>query len=69
MKKVRTTHNGRKTATTVINDDFAIYFSKANTKNDPTFLTVSGINPSTGEFTKVRLGGRAVSTLRKVLEA
>ena len=67
MKKVTKTHNGKKTATTIINDGFAMYFSKANNKSESTFLTLSATNPETGEFTKIRLDGRQVSTLRSVI--
>lgn len=67
MKKVRKTHNGNKTATTIINEGFALYFSKANNKSEATYLTLSAFNPDTGQFTKVRLDGRQVSTLRSVL--
>ena len=67
MKKVTKTHNGKKTATTIINDGFAMYFSKANNKSESTYLTLSAHNPETGEFTKIRLDGRQVSTLRSVI--
>lgn len=67
MTKTRNTHNGQKTSTAVINEDFALYFSKANVKSKATYLTLSAINPETGKFTKIRLDGRQVSTLRKVL--
>lgn len=67
MTKTRTTHNGRKTAVYVNQEDFVAYFSKANTKNETTYLTLSGISPDSGEFTKIRLDGKQVSTLRKIL--
>jgi len=67
MIKTNKTHNGKKTATAVINEGFALYFSKANTKSESTFLTVSAFNPETNEFTKVRLNGKQVNTLRKVI--
>ncbi len=64
MKKVTKTHNGKKTATTVINDGFALYFSKANKKSVSTFLTLGATNPETGKFTRIRLTGRQVAALR-----
>lgn len=67
MKKVTNTHNGAKTATTVINDGFALYFSKANKKSAATYLTLSATNPETGKFTKIRLDGRQVAALRSVI--
>jgi hypothetical protein len=67
MKKVTKTHNGKKTATTVINDGFALYFSKANKKSVSTFLTLGGTNPETGKFTRIRLTGRQVAALRSVI--
>lgn len=67
MKKVTNTHNGKKTATTVINDGFALYFSKANAKSESTYLTLSAVSPETGKFTKVRLTGRQVAALRSVI--
>jgi hypothetical protein len=53
MKKVTKTHNGKETATTVINDGFALYFSKANKKSVSTYLTLGATNPETGKFTRV----------------
>jgi len=67
MKQVRNTHNGKKTATTVINEGLALYLSKANTKSESTYLTISAHSPDTNEFTKIRLTGKQVNTLRKVL--
>lgn len=67
MKKVTKTHNGAKTATTIINDGFALYFSKANKKSAATYLTLSANNPETGEFTKIRLDGRQVAALRSAI--
>lgn len=67
MTKTQNTHNGRKTSTTVINENFALYFSKANSKSESTYLTLSAISPDSGEFTKIRLTGRQVAQLRKVL--
>jgi hypothetical protein len=67
MKKVTNTHNGKKTATALINDGFALYFSKANKKSVATYLTLSATNPDTGKFTKVRLNGRQVAALRSVI--
>lgn len=69
MKKTTTTHNGRKTAVYLNQENFMAYLSKANTKNEATFLTVAGINPETGERNKVRLSGRHVASLRRVLAA
>ncbi len=67
MKKVTQTHGGKKTATTIINEGFALYFSKANSKSESTYLTLSAENPETGEFTKIRLDGQQVAQLRKVI--
>lgn len=67
MKKVTKTHNGKKTATAVINDGFSLYFSKANRKSESTYLTLSATNPDTGEFTRIRLDGRQVAALRSVI--
>jgi hypothetical protein len=67
MTKTRTTHNGRKTSVYVNQENFVAYLSKANTKSEATYLTLSGVNPETNEFTKIRLDGRQVATLRKVL--
>ena len=67
MKKVRNTHNGKKTATTIINDGFTLYFSKANKKSVATFLTLKAINPDTGKVSKIRLNGRQVAALRSTI--
>ena len=69
MTKTRQTHNGRKIATFVQQEEYQLYFSRPaeGVKDQTTFLTVLGENPSTGEFNKVRLDGRAVAQLRKVL--
>lgn len=69
MKKTTTTHNGRKTAVYVNQENFTAYLSKANTKSESTFLTLVGTNPETGERNKVRLSGRHVASLRRVLAA
>jgi hypothetical protein len=69
MKKTTTTHNGRKTAVFVNQENFTAYLSKANTKSESTYLTVGGINPETGERNKIRLTGRQVASLRRVLSA
>jgi hypothetical protein len=65
------THNGRKTATSLFTENYALYFSRPveGNKSDVTFLNVAGINPITGKTNKVRLDGRAVSQLRKILAA
>lgn len=67
IRRHRRTHNGQKTATTLIREGFTLYFSKANTKSMPTFLTLGATNPETGEFTKIRLDGRQVNSLKAVI--
>ena len=70
MTKTRQTHNGRKTSVFVNQDNFVVYFSRPNKgiKSESTYLTVSGVNPDTQNFTKIRLDGRQVASLRKVLQ-
>ena len=69
MTQTKKTHNGKKVATFVQNDTFELYFSRPNkgVKSETTFLNVTGVNPITGQENKVRLDGRAVATLRKLL--
>lgn len=69
MTKTKTTHNGKKVATFVQQDTYELYFSRPNNgvKSETTFLNVTGFNPVTGQENKVRLDGRAVAQLRKVL--
>jgi hypothetical protein len=66
MKKVRNTHNGRKTSVYVTQENFAAYLSKANVKSESTFLSLSVFDEN-GDQTKVRLNGKQVASLRKVL--
>lgn len=69
MTKTKTTHNGKKVATFVQQDSYELYFSRPTegVKSASTFLNVSGYNPTTGDFNKVQLDGRAVAQLRKIL--
>ena len=69
MTKTTKAKNGRKVNTFVKNSNYTLSFTRptAGVKDESTFLNVSGFNPSTGEFGKVRLDGRAVTQLRKVL--
>ena len=69
MTKTNTTKNGRKVSTLVRNTSYELSFSRPSkgVKSESTHLNVTGFNPVTGEVNKVRLDGRAVATLRKIL--
>jgi hypothetical protein len=69
MTKTNKTKNGRKVSTLVRNASYELSFSRPakGVKSESTHLNVTGFNPATGEVNKVRLDGRAVATLRKIL--
>ena len=69
MTKTTKTKNGRKVNTFVKNSEYTLSFTRptSGVKDETTFLNVSGYNPATGEYGKVRLDGRAVAQLRRVL--
>jgi len=66
MTKTRITHGGRKTAVYVNQENFVAYLSKANTRNESTYLTLSVFDEFDNQ-TKIRLDGKQVSTLKKIL--
>jgi hypothetical protein len=69
MTKTTKTKNGRKINTFVQNETYELSFSRPvkGVKSETTHLNVTGFNPATGEVNKVRLDGRAVAALRRVL--
>jgi hypothetical protein len=69
MTKTNKTKNGRKVNTYVRNETYSLSFTRPvkGVKDERTHLNVTGVNPITGEMNKVRLDGRAVATLRKIL--
>lgn len=69
MTKTNKTNNGRKISTIVQNETYEISFSRPvkGVKDETTHLNVTGFNPITGAINKVRLNGRAVAALRRVL--
>lgn len=69
MTKTNKTNNGRKVSTLVKGSTYELSFSRPakGVKSERTHLNVTGFNPATGEVNKVRLDGRAVATLRKIL--
>ena len=69
MTKTNKTNNGRKLSTLVQTNSFELSFSRPATgvKNESTHLNVTGFNPTTGEINKVRLDGKAIATLRRIL--
>lgn len=66
MIKTKTTHKGRKTSIYVNQERFVAYLSKANTKSEATYLTLSTFDENDNQ-TKLRLNGTQVATLRKIL--
>lgn len=67
MTKTRQTQNGKKTITEVaINDGLFVYFSKANVKSESTFMTVK-VKDESGQISKVKLDGRQVAALRRII--
>jgi hypothetical protein len=71
MTNTKTTKNSQKVQTLVRQANYELYFSRAlpGRKDKPTLLDVTGFNPVTGALSKVRLDGRAVAQLRKILAA
>jgi hypothetical protein len=69
MTKTNKTHNGRKLSTLVQTPSFELSFSRPakGVKSESTHLNVTGYNPITGDINKVRLDGKAVAALRRVL--
>lgn len=69
MTKTNTTKNGRKLSTLVTSNSYEFSFSRPipGVKSESTYLNVSGNNPVTGEWEKVRLDGRGVAALRNLL--
>lgn len=69
MTKNTITHKGTKRATSVqLSEDVHFYYSRpVNSKKGGAFISILGRNPATGKSEKVRLTGREVSALRKVL--
>jgi hypothetical protein len=67
----KTTKNSQKVQTLVRQSNYELYFSRPlpGRKNKPTVLDVTGFNPVTGALNKVRLDGRQVAQLRKVLSS
>ena len=71
MTKHNKTKNGRKINTYVRNAGYALSFTRPvkGVKDERMHLNVTGINPLTKKMTKVRIGGRAIVELRKILAA
>ena len=69
MTKTQLRNNGKKVSTFVQTGTYECYYSRPvpGVKSESTHLNVSGVNPVTGEIDKVRLDGKAVAALRKVL--
>lgn len=69
MTKTNKTNNGRKVSTLVKGSTYELSFSRPvkGVKSESTHLNVTGFNPGTGEVNKVRLDGRAVAALRRVI--
>ena len=69
MTKTKKTNNGRKLSTLVQASTFELSFSRPakGVKDETTHLNVTGFNPITGEVNKVRLDGRAVAALRRLI--
>jgi hypothetical protein len=71
MTKTNKTKNGRKVNTYVKNENYALSFTRPvkGVKSEKMHLNVTGINPVTKQMNKVRLDGRAVAALRRILSA
>ena len=69
MTKTYKTKNGRKVNTFVKNENYSLSFTRPvkGVKDEVMHLNVTGINPITKQMNKVRLDGRAVAALRRVL--
>lgn len=64
MKKIRRTHNGAKKTMFSTDKVVNFYYSKALTKSNPSFLTIELVD---GVNQKIRLTGRQINSLRRVL--
>lgn len=71
MTKTTKTKNGRKINTYVKNENYSLSFSRPakGVKDEVMTLSVAGVNPFTNELNRVRLDGRAIATLRRILAA
>jgi hypothetical protein len=71
MTKTTKTKNGRKVNTYVRNSNYALSFTRPvkGIKSERMHLNVTGVNPLTKKMTKVRLDGRAIVELRRILSA
>lgn len=71
MTKHKKTNNGRKINTYVRNGKYSLSFTRPTkgVKDERMHLNVTGVNPVTGQMNKVRLDGRAIATLRRILAA
>lgn len=71
MTKTSKTKNGRKINTYIKNENYALSFTRPvkGVKDERMHLNVTGINPLTKKMSKVRLDGRAVAALRRMLAA
>jgi hypothetical protein len=69
MTKTTKTQNGRKVNTFVKNRKYSLSFTRPveGVKDLRMHLNVTGINPITKQMNKVRLDGRAVAILRRIL--
>ena len=69
MTKTTKTKNGRKINTFVKNRKYSLSFTRPTkgVKDETIHLNVTGINPATKQMNKVRLDGRAVAALRRIL--
>jgi hypothetical protein len=66
MTKTTKTKNGRKINTYVKSKSYSLSFSRPV---KGVTLSVAGTNPFTNELNRVRLDGRAVAALRRMLAA
>jgi hypothetical protein len=71
MTKTTKTKNGRNVNTYIKNENYALSFTRPvkGVKDERMHLNVTGINPLTKKMSKVRLDGRAVAALRRMLAA
>ncbi len=69
MTKTTKTKNGRKINTFVKNGKYSLSFTRPakGVKDEIMHLNVTGVNPITKKMNKVRLDGRAVAALRRIL--
>lgn len=70
MTKTKLTHNGTRQSKFVQIEGAEFYYSRPlNAKKGGTFINISGNDPITGQRRKVRLSGRELNTLRKLITA